>query len=580
MATITTNPRRRLSKVPAARSYAGVASKYAASFQTAIDQQEQNDISTKLNLFRLGSMTYADFKSFLEQKIKDANGNSKKMSDYSGILVDAEKYNTQLIESNAKNTAEKLRTKLLEKIPGQVTNADELRIVRELKKAVDPNSGVYADLVTEEAKIKNSLASAGAAGGKKGMQDNLDKYYAHVSTENANLIKDYKAGKITGYELDQKLYQNGVNFQDAISQAEKAGANIPTTYYAAAEDTNYIKQELAQREVGQVFDVMNKSGVVEPVTHQELEADKLKTSPDYVRSKFVIQPDATGYLFNIVDTSTGKQVNQVPATTQSEAVAMRKQLEDQVGFSVVVPKSNANGIATLQQYNYDPKTQSYSTAENPGQKIYSPVSTGFENRFTTQPNTNLGDFLNAGITKLKNFMSPDQTTIDYEKLNKELYPVATQAGPFMSPTILNAPVGTGATTTTPTTPEKPMIAPTAGPNFFDKAVSSVKDFFGSARPTPASITPPGNMPVPQGNLDISGMNFNNTPFKLNLPDFKVPDINMPGFNLNLGGFNAPFGQPSATGPSMGPTSNGPGFVDKLKSFGQSALGSVKKFFGF
>lgn len=581
MATVTTNPRRRLSKVPQARSYANVASRYADTFQKAIDAQEANDLATKMNLFRLGQMDYATFRKYLEDKVKEAPAGSKKASDYTGLLVDAEKYNKQMVEDTAKTTVEKLRTKMLESIKGQVTNSDELRIVRELKKAVDPNSSVYDDLVTEEAKIKNSIATAGAAGGKKGMQDNLDKYYAHVATENANLIKDYKAGKITGYEMDQKLYQNGLNFQDAVNQAEKAGVNIPTTYYNAIEDTNYVKQELAQREVGQVFDVMNKSGVVEPVTHQELEADKLKTSPDFVRSKFVVQPDATGSLFNIIDTSTGKQVNQVPATSQSEAVAMRKQLEDQSGYAVVVPKANANGITSLQQYNFDPKTQSYSSAENPEQKIYSPVSTGFENRFQVQPKTTLTDFLNAGITKLKSFLTPDQTSVDYEKLNQSLYPKEGQMGPFMSPTLLASPSTAGVASTAPVVSDKPFVAPTAGPNIFQKATSAVKDFFGSAKPTPKSIPAPGNMPVPQGNLDISGLKLDN----MKMPEF---NLNMPSFNMPTGfnapsGFNMPsssFNPPTTGGPSMGPTTTGGGFLSKLKNFGQSALGSIKKFFGF
>lgn len=579
MAVVTTNPRRRLSQIPAARTYTDVASRYSQAFQQALEQKEANEVSSKLNLFRLGEISWEDFKSFLTQKIKDAPAGSTKYAEYTGLMIDAEKYNTQIKETAAQNTVEKLRTQMLEAIPGQVTAKDELRIVREIKGQVDKDTSVYADLVAEEAKLKNEIANAGSSAGKKSIQDNLDKYYAQISVENENLANDYKTGKISGYELDQQLYQNGLNFQDALNQAERAGANIPTTYYQEAEDTKYIEDRLAQREVGQVFDVMNKSGEIEPVTHQELEADKLKTSPDFIRGNYSIeQPNINAEIYYLVGPD-GKRASNIPFTSSSEAVAARKKLEEKEGYAVVVPKTNENGITTLEQYNFDPQTQTYSTATEPDTKLYSPVATGFENRFLYQPNTKLTDFLNAGIAKLRSFFSPEKGTVDYQKLTSELNPSQEGMGPFMVPTILSPPKAEVAQPA----PEVPVVESTVErQGLFSKAKTAVQDFFASAKPTPTVGPIPGNMNTPSGNLDISGLNFNNQPFRLNLPKINIPDVNTPDFNLNLSGFSLP-GQNAAsttTGPTMGPTSSGPGFLDRIKTFGQSALGSVKKFFGF
>lgn len=578
MATVTNNPRRRLSRVPNAPTYANLASRYADTFQKAIEQQEQNDLNTKLTQFKMGEFSYEDLKKYLEQKIKEAPDGSSKKAQYTSSLYEADKFNKANIESEAKSTVERLRTQMLDSIKGKVTTAKELEIVRELKKAVNPESGAYADLVMEEAKLKNQVANEGAAGGKKGIQDALDKYYAKVSIENENLIKDYQAGKITGYELDTRLFQNGIEFQKAIAQAEKSGANIPTTYYQAAEDTAYVKQRLGQREVGQVFDVMAKNGQVEAVTHQELEADKLRDNPQFIRSQFTIEPGPNGR-FQVVDTKTGQvqgrqgESGTIPRTfkTESDAQKFVSNLEQTTGYSVVVPKANENGITTLQQYNYDPKSQSYYTSEAPDKKVYTPVATGFESRFQVQPNKNLGDFINAGVAKLKSYFTPDQTNFDLDKMQADFYPKDQAAGPFIEPTILSAPE------VTPTmTPDKPMVTPTPKKSVFGQ----VKDFFS---PPKQPVYAQNQLPNPIGPGNNPGLSNSFGP-SFDLPDFKIDTSGIPsgGFNLPNMNFNAPSMSSSASvnGPSMSPGGSSTGFLGSIKNFGQSALGKVKSWLGF
>lgn len=582
MATITSNPRRRLSKIPSAPTYASLASKYADTFQKAIDQQEAYDLETKMNLFRLGQTTYEDFKSYLEQKIKDAPAGTKKAADYTGLLVDAEKYNKQMIETNAKNTVEKMRTEMLEAIPGQVTTKNELDIVRKLKESVDKNSGVYADLVEQEAKLKNQLFNEGSSGGKSRLSDNLEKYYVAIATENKKLMEDYQAGKISGTELDTQLYNNGLNFQEAVAQAEASGVNVPASYLQVVEDTSYVEERLAQREVGQVFDVFNKNGQVETVSHQELLNDKFSANPKYTNSKYVVVPPTNAYdPYKLIDSETGKPVvddngMEVTASSATEARQLMEGLDGGETFSVKVPAKNANGLTTARQYNFDPTSQTFVPTDDPKAKTYAPVP-GKENRFAPQSEgQSLFDFLQAGIAKINSFFDPTTNKLNMQSLLGELNPNTSanrtdQMGPFMEPTILDRQKDFVA-------PPEVQTAPVMEPKQNKGLFSKVKDAFSSKGVNPPVIDLPGKPSTVSGNLDLGETSF---------PKFNLSSVNVPDFNL--GSFNAPTGFSLGGGPISSNMANaGPSFqpssstslFDKVKSFGQSALGKVKSFLGF
>lgn len=574
MATVTTNPRRRLSKIPAARSYASVASRYADTFQKAIDAQEANDLNTKLNLFRLGQMSYADFKSFLEQKIKDAPGGSKKQADYTGLMIDAEKYNEQLQVDKINN----LKTQMLDKIQGNVTTKDELNIVRELKKTVDPSSKAYQSLVDSEVTLKQKVATEGKGAGKSALADQLQQYYTAIEVDNAKIADDFKKGLITGAEADQQLYDNGQNLKQAMIKASAGGVDIPAPVYKTVDEANQITaQRLAQREVGQVFDVINnQSGQVQSVTHQELLNDKNSTSPNFTQSRYSIEPDASGRRFTLVDTQTGKPVTYEGSTTARsfDTTAKAKTAADALqggnDFSVSVPQRDPNtGLMTAKKYSFDPQSQTFAPVDNVNLKTYTP-SPGQEQKFAPDSfSKTLGDFFNNGIVKIKNYLNPTDNSINLTGLKQELNPAVGTGttGPFMGPA--NKPV----TTPTPvsTTTQTAEFNPPKN-NFISKVANIINP------PKTPTITPPGNMPSPTGNIDLSGTNLSG--FKM--PDLKIPEFNLPGFNLNST-FNTPnpsFNPPSSNGPTMGPSSSGAGFLDKIKSFGQSAIGGIKNFFGF
>jgi len=578
MATVTSNPRRRLSKIPTGdSSYSNIASRYASTFQKAIDTAEENDLQTKLNLFKLGSLKYEDFKNYLSDKIKGLDAGSTKASTYTSLMVEAEKYNKTLIENNAKTTVEQARANMLEQFKGKVTTQNELDIVRKLKDLAPKGTSTYADLVTEEAKLKNQVISEGAAAGKTTIKNNLDKYFAYVATENKQLIQDFQNGKITGYQLDQQLLQNGTQMKTALSTAESKGIDIPQTYYTdVAENTDYVKNRLAQREVGQVFDVLDRSGKVQSITHQELENDKLKSTPDYIRSKYTIESNPTGSIFYVVDSTTGQKAVKTPFVSTTDANRAIKQLDETNGYSLVVPQTNANGITTTKQFNYNPVDQSFSPSDNTNFKLYTPAATGFESRFQVQSGKTLTDFINGGLTRLKQFLSPTDNSVDVNSLQNSFGSTdKTQTGPFMSPTILSA----GATQPTVATTEPTVTEPTVKKeNFFSKAVDFLK-----GKPAPTVTTPQDNIPVAKGNIDLSGTNFG-------------PNLNLKSLNLNLPtavGANSSFVSPTmpslsvnsnnsvTSGPSMGPsTSTNTGLLDKVKNFGTTALGNIKKFFGF
>jgi hypothetical protein len=73
----------------------------------------------------------------------------------------------------------------------------------------------------------------------------------------------------------------------------------------------------------------------------------------------------------------------------------------------------------------------------------------------------------------------------------------------------------------------------------------------------------------------------------------IPDLKIPGVDLSFLNRTPTFNAPSYTsaldigktggntsGPMVGPTVSSPSFMDRLKSFGQQALGGIKNLFGF
>lgn len=573
MATVTSNPRRRLSKIPSSGSYSNIASRYADSFQKAIDTSEQNDLETKLNLFKLGQIPYSELQKYIADKTKDLDPSSTKAVNYTSLLVEAEKYNKTLQDNNAKTLSDNTRAKLLDSFKGVVTTRDQLSIVQQLKSVVPKDTTEYANLAVEEANLKKQASTEGVAAGKTNTKNNLDKYFAYVSSENAQLIKDFQSGKITGYQLDTQLYQNGTQMQSALTSAESKGIDIPQTYYTdVAENTNYVKNRLAQREVGQVFDVLDKSGKVQSITHQELENDKLKTTPDFIRSKYSIETNAAGNIFYVVDSTTGERAVKTPFVSTTDAKRAMTQLDEKTGYSLVVPQATENGIAGTKQFNYNPADQSFSPSDNANYKLYTPASTGFESRFQVQSGKSLGDFINNGITRLKQFFDPTKNDLDVSSLKNSFGGSVdkTQTGPFMSPTVVS-----GAGETAPVTNAETFAPPkTEVPkeNFFTKATDFLK-----GKPGPTLTMPQDTLNVPKGNLDISGLNLGKT-------DFSSMNLNLPSFNNNFGSPGGSFnvqGGANFSGPSMGPTtSTNTGLIDKVKNFGSTALGNIKKFFGF
>jgi hypothetical protein len=253
------------------------------------------------------------------------------------------------------------------------------------------------------------------------------------------------------------------------------------------------------------------------------------------------------------------------------------QLDEKTGYSVVVPQANANGIAGTKQFNYNPADQSFSPSDNSNYKLYTPASTGFESRFQVQSGKTLTDFINNGITRLKSFFDPAKNDLDVTSLQNSFggSPDKTQTGPFMSPTVVS---GTGETTPASTAETfAPPKTEVPKENFFTKAVDFLK-----GKPGPTLTMPQDTIGRTQGNLDISGFDTSKTNFpsmNLNLPSF-----NLPSFNTNFGSPGGSFIQPGGatfSGPSMGPTtSTNTGLLDKVKNFGSTALGNIKKFFGF
>lgn len=585
MANVTVTPGRRLSRIPPARSYSNLASRYAQQFQAAIDQSEQNDLATKLNELRLGNISFDAFKQYTQKLIDAAPAGSSKKADYTGILVSAENFNKTNIENQAQTTVDKLRTQMLEKFPGQVTAKDQLAIVQKLKTAVDKKTDVYDSLVKEETQLKNQIINEAQTTGKGNLSNNLDKYYAALKTENDHLISEYQSGRLTGYELDSQLYQNGLNLANAVAKADAAGVNVPTSYYQAADETGFIQQRLAQREVGQVFDVFDTSGKVQTVTHETLTADQAKTSPDFVRSRYQIEPDpaSLGRRLMIVDTSTGQKFGAQSFATQAQASAAIAKLGEKAGWSVVVPQQTANGVVTQKQYNFDPKTQTFSPTDNPGLKVYTPVGDENANKFVA-PATggSLLNFINAGITKLNEFVDKTTGSFNLPGLQAQLNPnrITNPAapnvnGPFMQPRILTEPTPTPS----PTIASQSRIpAPTVTPT-------------STVAPSPTATTTPRGTQAPmstQPRQSVQPLQNTLSEVPVSPPAVKsfTPFAGVDFSKLNLNPVTAVqrfFGGGGAqtSGPTMGPSvTSGGGLIDKLRNFGQQAIGSVKNFFGF
>lgn len=571
MATVTTNPRTRLSKIPQARTYSATAARYADTFAKAIDQQEQNEIATNLSDFKLGNLSYDAFKKYLQGKIDSVPVGSKNKADWMSLMVDAEKYNKTNLETEATNKIQQLRSEFVDKFKGAMTTKDELALVTSMEGQVDKTTNAYEQLVAEEQKLKQQVASEGRAAGNKTLAQNLDQYFAAVANENKKIQEDYKAGRIGGMQADSQLYQNGLDMTAAINKAITGGISVPQSILSDANQaTTSIQQRLAQRQVGQVFDVFDKSGNLLPVTHQDIINDANSASPTLVTSKF--EPRAVGDgTYQVVDTTTGKPIPDVVAFSITEAAKLAK---EQPGNqqSVNAPYlEQGTGLIRQKAYAVDASNNNlvFSSAGVNGTQVqsFSPVP-GQENTFKVQPGSNIGSFIQTGVERIGSFPGD----------------ISGLSGSLQNASVLPEPVAPKQTSTSPQ--NGPTIGlpgnPFANPLTSTKTVQPKETLFSSnpfLKPPTTSpsqlIGPsmaPGGFSSPSSNIQAPTIN----PFSLNMgaPTQQREQL----FSSLPGGSSSPAMTSSTSGPITGPTVSSPGIFDKIKSFGQSALGAIKSFF--
>jgi hypothetical protein len=574
MATTTTGPRRRLSRLPQSRTYDSLASKYSSVFKNALEQQQSNDIKLKVDQFKLGQISYEVLKKYMEDTIKTLPDGSSKKTEYTGLLVEAEKYNKQMINTNEKTKVDALRTKLLESFKGRITTKDELNIVRQLKASVNPNTDVYNDLTVEEAKLKNQTYTEGAGLGKKTIKDKLDRYFAEVAVENKQIQEDYQSGKITGYEADNRLYQNGIEMNKALEAAANQGVDIPSSYFGSvAEVSSALKNKIAQRETGLIFDVVDKQGKVQSVTHQELENDKLKTSPDFLRSKYSIEPVAAGSsAMRIVDSETGQPIKGKIFTSETDAKKYVASLQEKEGYSVVVPQQGAaGGPATTKQFNFNPKIGGFTPLDNPSTSFYSPVATGFESRFQVQKDVPLQNFIQNQTSQINKYYDTNTQQLNLEQMQSDLNPKEVMGPP--SPFI--GPEKTGTTGSAIT-----LLPETSTSAKLSKTTPASKQNM--------SFNPTGMFNTIGPTLNPNGFSKSgSSSLNLNIPGVNVKDFNLPSFNLSpsgLGPFNNQNPMDNVKTPNINTSGSNQGFgsgiLNTIKNLGNKAIGAIKGLFNF
>lgn len=571
MASITVNPRTRLSKVPVARTYSGVASRYADTFAKAVDQQEQNEIATNLSEFKLGNISYDTFKSYLQGKIDGASVGSKNRADWTNIMVDAEKYNKTNIENDAKATVEMYRTEAIDKFNGAMGTKDELALVQSLKNKVDAGTGAYADLVAEEQNLKQKLASERKTSGSKNLATNLDLYFADIENQNKKIQEDYKAGRITGMDADSRLYQNGLDMTEAIGKAIDAGISVPNSILSSAnEATNKIQERLALRQVGQVFDVFDKSGNLLPVTHQDILNDANSSSPQLISSKYEpVVTDAETGTWGLRDTTTGQNLPDVMAMSKDEALKLARNMPDNQ-LSVSAPGMEpGTGLIRVKQYSIDPNTAIFSSTDAQGNQIqsYSPVP-GRESVFKVQPKTNIGEFIQTGMEMLGSFRDTATNKIgDFLGLQN-----ATQTSPLLQEPVTQKPEKLYSEKPTVGLPGNPFASPLAKTN---KTQASPQAAF-SSNPfiTPGSQPSSNNMSPVSNNQSIKAPSM--TPFSLNMSGPQLSPEKLYGSSANRS--SSQTGAFTTSPMTSSPTVTGGNLVDKIKNWGVSALGAIKGLF--
>lgn len=583
MAVVTNNPRSRLSKIPGARTYSAVASRYADTFAKAVDQQEQNEISTNLSEFKLGNLSYDSFKKYLEDKIKGAPVGSKNRADWTGLLVDADKFNKSNLEKEAIDTIEKLRSEAIDKFKGAMTSRDELNLVTQLKSAVNKDTDAYEKLVTEEQNLKQKVLAEGKAASKKSIEGNLDKYFAIAMAENKKITEDYKAGRITGSEADKQLYQNGVNLNSAVKQAEKAGITVPAAVTTEiANGVVFLQDRLAKREVGQIFDVVNqKNGEVESVTHQDLLNDQSAGTQNYTKSKYVIEPNASGTIFNVVDSSTGKKVKTATNATQAKNIVSDLNKKEGGAFSVTVPQSDSTtGIISQKDFTFNPQTQTFATPDKPEEQVFAPNPNAGQ-RFLARAGAKLTDFISAGSQKLQQFLSPNEfggTSVDVNRLQQQFLPPGVQGPTQSSPFILPEP-------TPAPTPAQEMLKPTSMGLTVSPFVNPItgqpkEKLFSQNRPELA-----GPLSAPFAANVLGRQPSNVTAPSVTAPSFTLEGLSGPQMGperlfssplSRLSGTGSFTSSPSTSGPTV--SGGGPNLFERIKTWGQSALGAVKGLF--
>ncbi len=601
MAIVVSRPARRLARIPPARTYEGIASRYADIFRAAMRQQEENEVNLMILQWQRGEITFDELKRFLEQKIKEAPEGSSRKVEWLNTLTKLEAQHKRIWEAEQEEKVARKRAELLERyMEGGITPKEQLAIVQELKKVADPDSDTYRDLLAEEAQIRTSIARKGAAEGGRVAAKEAAKELARLNAEMRINLDNYRSGLISGTALDQAIVETVKEAQQVLENAAARGASISRADYTIFDpylgrevemDTvlNSAQQRLTARSRGLMMDVVDRAGNLVPITLTELANDVIRNplNPRYQRAPYVPAQDETG-LWKLTDPVTGETLkdekgNEMVFNTREGAATTVKQLFP--GYEVVVRTDQG-----LERWFYDPETNAFSPQGEPNRK------------FMAIPST------------------PEQRTLfEYkrpERISDEEFSKLVKRGQEMFIKMGGMPQVPRLEFEAPKEPFGPKIEPEKkgfvekteeflGKIFKPTKIGKTEVFPGPFGPVPKLSLPPARKlvsglgtrlgealrtAIPPLNL-LRGVSTAVSPAPtraFEMPEIKIPEIKIRGFTLPDIKITPFTPSPTVTRSTVTtPTTRGPilqpsvgGFGERIKSFGRRIIGGIKSLLGF